>query len=474
MQGDIQVDPSAFLTFSNTTPGSYSGALSGSGTVYIDAPPDVAVTFSGNSSAFTGDTIVSEGILSVIGVLGGTYEVAPNGTFRGSGSVGTLINTGTVYPGTSIATINVTGNYFSAPTSTLEIEISTLNDSVNVGGATILNEALVIEVDPGAYSNQTYTIINSPGGVTGSFSSFSITPSTLNYRLLINPTTVQLVIASGIVVPPPAAGITGNAKQILDQFLSPNFPFGSDQLLKIGQNMATFTKQEFIAALNKMGPAQFGALPLLGLENNSQIGDLSFDWLSNRIFDCCTKETTVRFTPLGIKFNRTKVNPELPTLDDRIYGGAFTADYQLSNEASFGGTFAYTHSNLHWANQQGHASDNAFYLGPYATYSSEQVYLGITALASADFYDVNRKIIFTGVNESAKNSHTEWNFLGKALFGYRLFKSSSNRTAYYSIQPEVVLDSFNSWEPTYSEHGAQDLDLRIYNKFTSYFRFSLT
>ncbi len=99
--------------------GSFSGAgtfeKKGSGTLYL----------TGNSSSFTGDTLVNGGKLVVNGSLASEVTVE-SGTLGGSGTIGGLIvsGDGTMAPGNSIGTINVAGNVIFQNQSIYEVELN--------------------------------------------------------------------------------------------------------------------------------------------------------------------------------------------------------------------------------------------------------------------------------------------------------------------------------------------------------------
>lgn len=71
------------------------------------------LTLTGNSSTFTGNTLVEAGTLQVDGVLGGPTEVLAGARLSGTGQVGTATNRGTIAPGprTGFGTLTIAGDY---------------------------------------------------------------------------------------------------------------------------------------------------------------------------------------------------------------------------------------------------------------------------------------------------------------------------------------------------------------------------
>ncbi|WP_211267657.1 autotransporter-associated beta strand repeat-containing protein, partial [Xanthomonas citri] len=98
LQGDITNNST--LTFLQNSAGSYAGRLFGVGRFIKLGTGTLLLT--ANSSTFTGPTEVNAGTLSVGNpanpgaALGGPVTVGPGGTLTGSGSVGSLVSSGTV------------------------------------------------------------------------------------------------------------------------------------------------------------------------------------------------------------------------------------------------------------------------------------------------------------------------------------------------------------------------------------------
>ncbi len=159
------------------TGGSGAGAVTktGAGTVTLSA-----------TNAYSGATTVSAGTLTVNGSVSASSAttVSIGATLKGSGSVSALTVFGTLAPGNSIGTINVEGTYLQAYGSTLDVELSPTNaDRVNVTGLTTIEDKVTLNLIPevGDYSEApTYIIIDSPAGITGTFSSINMANSNLD------------------------------------------------------------------------------------------------------------------------------------------------------------------------------------------------------------------------------------------------------------------------------------------------------
>ena len=132
----------------------------------------------GDSSAFSGQTNVLGGALTVNGSLGGTLNVASGASLHGVGQVGTttLQSGATLAPGKVGGTLNVAGNLTFSPGSVYQVaadpQSSTSSRVVVSGTANLAGSAVHIGPDGGFQAQQQYTIL-SAGTVNGQFSSVS-------------------------------------------------------------------------------------------------------------------------------------------------------------------------------------------------------------------------------------------------------------------------------------------------------------
>ncbi|WP_246132725.1 autotransporter outer membrane beta-barrel domain-containing protein [Devosia ginsengisoli] len=118
---------SGVLAFNRSDAVTFGGTVSGTGGVWQVGTGQT--TLSANSAALSGVSRVYDGILSVDGTLGGSFE-AIGGRLQGIGQVGATTNFagGTIAPGNSIGTLTVAGNYLGNG-GTLEIETVLGDDS---------------------------------------------------------------------------------------------------------------------------------------------------------------------------------------------------------------------------------------------------------------------------------------------------------------------------------------------------------
>jgi outer membrane autotransporter protein len=132
--------------------------------------------YAADGSAFSGNTMITNAILSVNGSLGGTATVGTGGTLKGNGTMGNVIiaNGGTIAPGNSIGTLHTTGNVTFAPGSTYTAELNSAGQSdliATTGRATINGGSVVVPAGNVFNNAKVYTILTATGGVSGKFSS---------------------------------------------------------------------------------------------------------------------------------------------------------------------------------------------------------------------------------------------------------------------------------------------------------------
>src|SRR5690606_30751412 len=169
--GDVAISDGATFRFADAA-GHYDGALSGGGRFEIDGGGSPFV-LGGNSTGFGGATFLDSGTLRIDGILGGLVTVAGGAILTGTGTLGSVDNAGTLAPGNSIGTLNLTGDYVHRDGAVLEAEIEPGggSDLLDVAGsATIEGGSVQVVKLPGQYEGGTrYTLIDAAGGVSGTF-----------------------------------------------------------------------------------------------------------------------------------------------------------------------------------------------------------------------------------------------------------------------------------------------------------------
>jgi autotransporter-associated beta strand protein len=197
---------SGTLTFDRSDDLTYAGSISGKGN-FVKLGDNTLIL--DGSNTYTGSTTVDSGTLEVgdashaTASIAGDVGVDGNGTLRGHGSVdGNVVNDGIVWPGGSIGTLTINGNYLQNSDGTLQFDLTPGGASqlVATGTATLAGTLHVIYA-PGTYTTRSYALIQA-GAVQGSFSAIVDSGSepageTLHYTS----NAVDLSMASATVAP---------------------------------------------------------------------------------------------------------------------------------------------------------------------------------------------------------------------------------------------------------------------------------
>lgn len=466
LQGDITNNAS--VVFDQSSNGTYSGIMSGTGSLIKQGLRNV--NFSNDSSGFTGTTTIHSGAIVVSGKLGGTCTVSVAGMLKGNGEImGDVMNHGRIAPGTSIGTLAVNGNYTQTPSGTLVIEIddSGSGSLLQVTGTASVSGIFELIADPGFYHPGTVYTFLTASTVTGNFNQ-QFSNSSLRYDINYFPNQIQLVtLLSAPVVPSDPATNNGNA--IANYLFCPSFDFSNTDLISVLGPLIKLSANEYDNGLNALTHSSIGAFPLVELENNfnlinaffiSGIGQRSYCYIDSN------EPTSVWINPLGSVYSQD-ARQEAMGFTTHTYGIAAGVDHLFTDHWSMGVGVGYSYAKTHWENQVGRAKTESGYLGPYIKFDSENFYLDFLLLGAGNFYEVHRNIVFPGISRTATSDPTSWNLSEVLLAGVRLNLFGVDN---FFLQPEVLLDHVNSFQRGFKEKGANSINLSVENKYSSFLR----
>lgn len=484
-----------------------TGTLSGDANLYSGTFTQTGGTISGNvlvnrgtftstSGSTVGDVTVNGGLYSGTGgTISGNVVINPTANFKGTVVIGSgassVTNSGTVQPGNSIGTLTVNGDYTQNSTGTLLIEIDSQDgsDLLDVSGTANLGGQITISPQPGLYqANDSFTFLTA-GTVSGTFATL-VELENVTGVLSYNGGSVTYTLALPHPVLPvnPSTGgvniLRGNALNISNYLFRPGESPSNTDLAAIYDTLLHLPASKFSGALQTLGPNQFGAFPLVSLQSDVRIAD-GFGQNMRNLTSCefCDNEcleknenkfevgkNTLWLQPLVYDYIQWVYKQddliEQTKFNAITYGANSGFAHFTENSFCFGCELSYTHTNLHWSRDAGNARWSTVYLGPGVAWSfhEDRTYIDIVLLGAVNFYEVERRIVFPGLERVARNNHTGFDILARADAGTELNMGN------WFAQPEVTLNCLNVFEPTYSESGAESLDLTVYSKYDLFLR----
>ena len=481
----------ATLSLGDSTDQTFSGVISGVGGSLVKQN---AGTFNlTGTNTYTGTTTVSGGNLAVNGSIAGSLvSIFPGAILSGTGTINAPINnTGEIRPGNSIGTLTVTNQVTFAPGSSYTVEIDpTTSDLINVVGAGVTIQSgasLIVVPDVGLYprnGENIYTIIQTTGGVSGTFSTVSISSASFQTRVAYLGNSVELIISvSSLVNHVGTSGNVGAVAQCLDNFApSP----GSDMDNIIIQLIFVQDAEVLRNALNQMQPSLYKGFALsqenmsiairstmskradILQENACLRNSMHPKKCSSKKQSDCTpvaeRGLTVWVDALGNFSQQSRQNHEKGF--HTTSGGAVVGlDYQVVDNLFLGVSGAYSHTAVDWEKSAADGEVQSGYLNLYGTYSTRHFFINAVVAGAHNEYFGKRRIKFLAVDRRARHSNSGNEGLAYLSAGglFQLGKS-------FSLNPFVSADYIYLHQNGFKEHGAQSLNLHVKSSNSDYLR----
>lgn len=467
------------LIFDQSFDGHFNGVISGPGT--LDKSGSAVVVISG-TQPLTGLTTINEGTLELNGSFAGDVEVTPNGTFSGANQVVSLENNGTVSIGSGFTVNKVFGTYTQSNTGNLIIKIGDLgqNDVLDVTGSATLDGALNVTLTPGVYQGgETYTFLTASPVIPGfsSASSSTGTGVTVDYLPIGLPTSALLTSDfRGSVLQVPVEDLPFNARQVANYLFCPGFYPESSDLLFVMRELTSLPENTFIKELDQLGPSQFGAIPLVELQNNHLLANALASqaetayWCSDcrSQKECKTEDNTgVWITPVG-QWQQEEGYGEQLGFNTQTYGFILGGSHRLAPWMLLSAGGGYTHTNLGWKENGGRGHWNSLYITPSFGLINKNWQLNILTQFSFNHYKIERKIRFPDIKRSAHSEHHSFGFLTRLDGGYKITFNTIENDYPISLIPTVRLSYLNLFESGYKESGADSINLRVDGKYSAF------
>jgi outer membrane autotransporter protein len=453
----------------------------------------------GDNSAFTGNTVVSDGKF-VVGddahpnaVLGGTLNVQPGATLGGFGTVGTttISADATLAPGNSIGTLHVNGDLNLNSDSIYAVEVGggTSDKTVVSGTATVSGAFVQVSaLDPSTsyQTTQTYTILTAGTAVVGSFAGATPTAGSafLDISLTYDANDVFLLVGLKPVV------------------ANPSNPTAAPRVFETVAN----TRNEFNTAVALDTLRQSG--PSLGLYNSLLLLDATsartaFNDLSGEIHasvksglvddshftrDAITDRIRAAFGEGGISTGAisSATVPDQKAADpdrfafwtrgygawgniggdgnatklDRSTGGLFVgADGLVADTWRVGFLGGYGNTSFDADGRSSSADVDSYTIGAYAGTKINNIGLRFGVANTWDNIDTTRSINFAGVSDTARSSYDgrTTQVFGEA--GYTMYSGITSFEPFAGLAyVNVRTDGYNEGGTTGLHGGDDDMD----------------
>ncbi len=471
LQGDIEiqnVNPGTTLLFLQTSPGIYTGTLTGSGILQIgnnSLTPFSPLTISGLSPDFHGPTnIFPTGSLNVTGSLvnslvtinsaGGLY-----GVLRGTGTVGPVVSYGILEPGNPLGMLTVNGDLTLDPaSSTVLINLDpTTSGRIRVTGtANLAGNLTVAPQITGFYGLGTsYTILTTDVNViTTTFLPPTSTDPNFSALAVYYPNAVVLELKVlqpflGFPYDNPNEESVGNN---IDALVSSGDLTANSPLGEVINSLIGYPDEAINHALDQMHPAPFSAFAEIQAALGGQLLTL---FHKRPVPHCaCADHGRVWIEPYGNWLEEKNLGYEVG-FHAQAKGVAGGIDGELADGWVLGLGGAWNDTHMWWQRGQGHSTISGYYGAVYTDYTTDNFYLGLSCVAGFDRCFSSRHIRFATVNEHANATRHNLELMGQ--LSTAIFFGPSFCFAF----PYLNIDYFYLKEKEARESGAPGLNLRV-------------
>jgi len=433
-------------------------------------------------------TAVKGGRLAVNGSVTSDVTVGSGGNLGGSGLItGDVFNSGTVAPGNSIGTLNITGTFTQASGSTYQVEVNAAgqSDRINVTGAAVIQGGTTVQVlaEAGTYARQTtYTILNATGGVTGSYatvtSNFAFLTPSLSYDS--NNVFLTLLQSNNAFA---AGARTGNQRAV-GTVLDIASPTATGDFNTVINALAALDTVQGPAALNTIsgqaysgfGTANIAAGTMFMNALGQQIaGARSGGGTRVALAEACEfacdvsepKEPTrwsAWMSGLG-GLGSVGGNNNAGTFSYNFGGAAVGADYRLDPRFLVGFATGYTSGQQWVGGFQGNGTASNYTAALYASFAQGGFYTDVLAGYAYSDNQLQRSIQIPGLAARLASGRTAANqFLGQAEAGYKI---GIYAPASASLTPFARFQTLAAAQNGFSESGAGSLNLSVAQQNTT-------
>jgi uncharacterized protein with beta-barrel porin domain len=420
-----------------------------------------------DSSSYDGDVSINEGLLIINDSIASDIAVNAKGKLGGAGTVGNVLNAGTVLTGSSIGALTVAGNYTHTAEGTLGIEINNSGDStiLLIEGTASINGTLHVDPlqDGSLYlAGATYPFLTASGEISGEFTEITGLGGT---EAVVNQiaNTQQLVLVGNIIG---FSQFGGNAGEVQNYLQRVPITLGSD----LANILSNLTSDPVLAdALSRMTPAQYGGISwttasLLSRANSKLAARGASICSCTNSFSTGKQEIWLDGLYDDLHQDSIQQLQGFRARSNGIFGGY---DLVAFDQLRVGAAGGYTRTCLNWQESFGKSRIGTGYAGLYASYCPQRYKFDASILGAWQNYHTNREISFPGVDRVAE-SHSSGSAFTCHLGAERSFFYEA-----FELTPFVEADYYLIHQNSLVESGADSLDLNVRNHEDSFFRSNL-
>jgi len=450
------------VNFEQSITGTFLGSFTGDGTVNKNGAGRINYTVS--SPNFTGTTYVNGGQLSLNSILGGNVIVQPGCLLSGSGTIGGNLNVfGTIAPGNSIGTMQVSGNFVEASGSTYQVQYNGAGQStlIDVSGTAMLDSGstVIATLINGIVDvNHKYLILSAEGGRSGQFSSVTSSNPLIIPTPIYEPQNVYLIFDAPIL----SASSTANQQNVAEQLFSISDPTSAELVLLT--ELSTLSPGQMQCALNQMSAQAYTNLLLTTALSSHQFINLLFEPLRTIVTSdictrsqCCCQEFDV-WMEGGSGVDHFSNSKTAKGFDRNNYEIAAGIQYGPNVDVTLGAAFSYEWDNIHYHLSTKGKRETVFG-GIYGLWHPNEYYLLGDLMIGYGYEKVTRHMAIGNLDYTA---HGRPKIILSALY-FELGRDFG--LCNFLIQPFVGLEMGHYHHNQINETGAIPINMSVNSKF---------
>ncbi len=445
----ISIDGTSNLNFQQTGASTYSGLLTGTGTITKSGSGDLTMT--GNNTPFTGPLFIQNGTLFLNGSYGGNVSASGSAKIVYGGPIaGNLVVDNSTITTDVVHTLLVGGSYTQTSTGIYQVIVNSAGQSslISMGGPATISGFIEVDTSAGVLFHHTYTILQAAGGVSGTYGFLG--PNPFNFFITYDLNNVYLSVGN------PNFAIfaeTPNQKHVAAQLDSITTLTPDDS--EVLSALSMLAPSKIPHALDLMSGEQFSDLILTSLDGNNRFITTIFNAYRELINPCkmpCVGVTSWLSGGWGRGFQK---------------GSAATPGFHLSNydistgihscvgeEWVVGGAAAYEADFVHSA-LPGRVTMQTGQLAFYSAYQTKRVYVLMDLIGAKSWVDSHRKIDFSTIDRTAKSRPQLESGRLDVQVGGNLGGCD------FRFQPYIAVSTEGFHQNKIDEHGAGSINLTI-------------